>query len=262
MVYNSDLDRPNELIYAILTADLTPAQLSAVHEKFGLGANLLSPYPGYQLFITDKRSWACLSHLDMWHKTPHHDDKPGYFPLIVIDAETPNDGAVWYIERIATQEDVDNGLAESTNTLYKVRMELANITISFVNLEIANTDIGECMDSAGIPRLVPDDFTQDTPYAVGFDYIKDRYINPTWVVVEPEEMEESRDEEALRTFLPRPKVVYRLKEGVARANGLQVNWAIGSDKQDDKFPEGSKILQVRYDPERVVPKYKKPEGSL
>lgn len=37
---------------------------------------------------------------------------------------------------------------------------------------------------------------------------------------------------------------------------------IGSDRDDDSFPKGSKILQLNYDPETAVPEYEKPEGSL
>jgi hypothetical protein len=262
MVYNGDVDEPKQLIHAILIADLSPTQLSTIQEQFGLGANLLSPYPTQQLFITDKRSWAPLSHLEIWHNTPHHDDEPGYFPLIIIDAETPRDNAVWFIDSIAMQEDVDNGEAESLNTLYKVRMELANIPISYVNFEIANTDIREAMSNAGIPWLVPEEFTQEKPYSVGFDYVKNRYVNPTLVIAEPGEIEESREWEILKTFLPSPEVVYRLKEHVAQENGLTANWAVGSDRKDDRFPEGSKILQVNYDPAIAVPRYEKPEGSL
>ncbi|KZM26848.1 uncharacterized protein EKO05_0010771 [Ascochyta rabiei] len=71
MVYNPQLHQQKQLVHAILTADLTPSQLATVHEKFALGANLASPHPTEQLFITDKRSWAPLSHLEIWQNTPH-----------------------------------------------------------------------------------------------------------------------------------------------------------------------------------------------
>jgi len=63
-------------------------------------------------------------------------------------------------------------------------------------------------------------------------------------------------------FLPMPDVVYRLKDDVAREHGLKARGAFGSDRQDDRFPQGSKILQLEYDPEHVTPRYEKPEGSL
>ncbi|KAF3032421.1 hypothetical protein E8E12_001211 [Didymella heteroderae] len=262
MVYNSDIDQEKELIHAIVTADLTHAQLTAVHERFGLGAMMESPYPRWQLYITDKRSWSSLSHLETWHKTPRSDDAPGYFPVIIIDAETPKDNAVWFIDRIANQFDVDHGTAENLNTLFKVRMDLKDIPLEYVNYDIANTDIRHAMDKVGIPYLTPEHFTQEKPYSLGFDTIRDRYLSRAVVTAEPEEMEESRDLKDLSSFLPQPEVVYRLKDDVARAHGLQTHWTIGFDELDDRFPKGSKILQLYYDPEHVVPRYEKPEGSL
>lgn len=262
MVYDGSINAEKELIQAILTADLTPAQLSAVHEKFGLGATMHSPYPRWQLYITDKRSWSSLSHLEIWHKTPHHDDEPGYFPVIIVDANTPNDNAVWFIDRIATQEDIDNGSAESLNTLFKVRMQLDHVPICYVNYDIANTDIREAMDAVDIPYPTPDEFVQSQPYSLGFDCVKSRYLDPAWVTAEPDDMEESRVLADRGNFLPQPEVVYRLKRDVARANGLTTSWAIGSSTKDQRFAKGSMHLQLNYDPEHAVPQYEKPEGSL
>lgn len=262
MVCNPDIDREKELIHAILTADLTSAQLSTVHERFALGAMMDSPYPRHQLYITDKRAWASLSHLEIWHKTPRHDDEPGYFPIIIVDAETPNDNAVWFIDRIADQFDVDQNIAESLNTLFKVRMDLNDIVLSYVNYEIANTDIREAMDAVGVPYPTPEDFTQGKPYSLDFDPFRSRYMCPTWVTAEPDDMEESKDLKDRSNFRPLPEVVYRLKEDVAREHGLKSNWATGSDEQDHRFPKGSKILQLEYDPEHVTPRYEKPEESL
>ncbi|KAJ4346214.1 hypothetical protein N0V95_005580 [Ascochyta clinopodiicola] len=201
-----------------------------------------------------------LSHLEIWQKTAPTNTE--YDPIIIIDAETPRDGGVWYIDRIASQEDVDMGQAESTSTLFKLRMEIGNILICRANYMIANLCIEEHMATVGIPHPIPEDFAQHDVFATGFNYIRHRYMTPTWVTAEPDDMEETRDEDALKTFSPKPEVVYRLKEHVARANGLEVMWAIGSDRGDDKFPKGSKILQLNYDPETAVPQYEKPEGSL
>ena len=262
MVYNSAIDGEKELIHAILTADFTPAQLTAVHERFGQGAMLDSPYPRYQLYIADKRSWSSLSHLEIWHRKPHHDDEPGYFPIIIVDAETPKDNAVWFIDRIAEQFDIDNKTAESLDTLFKVRMDLKDIVCCYVNYDITNTDIREAMDEVGVPYPTPENFTQEKPYSLGFHPIKSRYICPAWVTAEPDDMEESRDLKDRSNFSPLPDVVYRLKEDVARKHGLKARWSIGSDRQNDSFPQGSKILQLEYDPGHVTPRYEKPEGSL
>lgn len=132
------------------------------------------------------------------------------------------------------------------------------MSYSSVNYKIANIDIRKNMDAVDIPYPTPEDFDQDEPYCGGFDVIGDRYLNPTWVMAAPEEMDESTGYNERYNFLPRPDVVYRLKEDVARANGLTNNWAIGSDT----VSQGSKVLQVKYDVENVVPEYHRPEGSL
>lgn len=262
MVFNPDIRKEKELIHAILTADLTPAQLTAVHKHFELGALNESPYPRWQLYITDKRSWSSFSHLEMWRKTPHDDEEPGYFPLIIIDAETPNDNAVWFIDRIADQLDVDVGSAESLETLLKIRMHLTNIPMCYVNYDIANIDIRESMSVVGIPYPTPEVFTQAKPYSLKLDPITTRYRGLTWVTAEPDEMEESTDLKDRSNFVPQPEVVYRLKRDVARVHGLQSIWMIGSDQNDSRFPKGSKILQLSYDLDHVVPRYEKPRGSL
>lgn len=125
MVYNPDLTRAKIRLNAVLVAELTPAQLDTVQEKFGIGANLCTPYPAEELFIHDKRQWSNYSHADMKRAMP--DTKP----LLVVDSQTPDDGAVWYIEDFATQDDVHHGMAENTNTLIRIRMILEDVVISY-----------------------------------------------------------------------------------------------------------------------------------
>lgn len=140
-----------------------------------------------------------------------------------------------------------------------------------MSFEVAGTSIDENLSQIGIFCPIPEDFTQDEPYTLGFDYLKDRYLNPTWVTASPDEIEESTDLDTLMNFLPRPTKVYRLKEDVARSNGLKSTWTTGGSEAKDnplpdgtalKFPKGSRIVQVDYDPQTVVPRYERPEGSL
>jgi hypothetical protein len=129
---------------------------------------------------------------------------------------------------------------------------------SSVNYKIANIDIRENMDEVDIPYPTPEDFDQDEPYASGMDFIGDRYLNPTWVTAAPDEMDETNDYNERDRFVPRPDVVYRLKAEVARANGLSHRWTVGTDAET----KGSRVLQLNYDPEHVVPHYERPDGSL
>lgn len=125
MVYNPDLTAEKEIITGILVANLTSAQLDDIQKKFGKGANLCSPHPREQLFIHDKREWVSYTHADMKRAMP--DDLEA---LIVVDSRTAEDGSAWYIDHFATQDEIDDGEAENTNTLFKVRMRLQDIVIS------------------------------------------------------------------------------------------------------------------------------------
>jgi hypothetical protein len=126
------------------------------------------------------------------------------------------------------------------------------------------------MEVADIPLPVPENFDQDEAFNIGFDYVGDRYICPTWVTATPDEYEESTNEDDLGNFAPRPDIVYRLKPEAARSNGLQVRWTLGRDAEDVtlpdgtllKFPEGSKVLQCKFDAETAMPTFERPKGSL
>ncbi|CAO2658281.1 Nn.00g060040.m01.CDS01 [Neocucurbitaria sp. VM-36] len=263
MVFNPDLARPKEPITAVSIAHLTPAQLDHVQDSFGIGATLCSPNPSEQLFIHDKREWAASSHADMKRAYPDAQ------PLLVIDSRTPLDGAVWYIDRFADTNDVESDQAENTDTLFKIRMTIQDVVISYVNYGL-NTDIREDMDQVDIPYPTPEHFNQDAIFKTGFDCIKDRFLSPTWVTATPEELDETNDRHVLDDFMPRPDIAYRLRPGSAHLHGLKCQWTIGSAARDVelsdgtilKFPGGSKTLQLDYDPNIAAPRYERPKGSL
>ncbi|KAI4711069.1 hypothetical protein J4E89_004659 [Alternaria sp. Ai002NY15] len=234
-------------------------------ELFGIGANMCSPHPAEQLFIEDKRDLSNLSHADLRRLFSKAD------PLLVIDAQTPIDGGIWYLDGFAEQLDVDEGLAENLNTLYKIRMDIRDVVITHANYSIANTDIRNDLESVDVPYPIPEDFVQKKVFRMGFDYVKYRYVNPTWVTATPVELEESTNGRDLDNFIPRPEIVYRIKEDIAREAGLKSAWMIASDRSEEAelpdgtkiaFPPGSKIVQSMYDPDVAIPVYEKPEGSL
>jgi hypothetical protein len=265
MVYNPALYYAKKRLFAILTADLTPAQLDRVQELFGIGATMCSPSPAEELFISDRREWSDLSHAELKRAYLEAD------PLLVIDSRTPDDGGIWYLDRFADEDDIKDGQAESLNTLYKIRMDIRDVVIQYTNYSIANTDIREALDAVDVPYPTPDGFDQETLFCVGFDHIKERYMNPTWVTAMPDELEESTALEDISNFVPRPEIVYRVKENIARQAGLKSVWMIAVDTRKEvelpdgskkTFPLGSKIIQSRYDPEASIPVYKRPNGSL
>ncbi|KAH7069561.1 hypothetical protein BKA63DRAFT_84924 [Paraphoma chrysanthemicola] len=265
MVFNPDTVRERVRLMAILVADLTPTELDEVQNKFGIGANLCNPYPAEELFIHDRREWASHPHANMMRAMSNID------PLLVIDAQTPQDGGVWYIEGFAESVDVESGQAENTNTLFKLRMKLEDVVISYQNYSVANTSIRDDMDQVGIPSPIPETFAQKTLFTLGIDFINERYTQPTWVTATPDELQVSTENSLRDKFLPRPDKLYRLKQDVAHAHGLKCAWTRGTPASDEcgpgdeevvEFPEGSLVLQLDYDPETVVPRYVRPEGSL
>ncbi|KAH7070055.1 hypothetical protein FB567DRAFT_539743 [Paraphoma chrysanthemicola] len=267
MIFNPDTVRDKVRLTAILVAELSSAELDVVQNKFGLGANFCNPYPAEELFIHDRRSWSSHSHAAMMRAMSHID------PLLVIDAQTPHDGGIWYIEGFAEPIDVETKQAENTNTLFKVRMKIEDVVISYQNYSVANTSIRDDMQRVNIPFPIPETFTQETLFTTGIDFIKERYTQSTWITATPDELQTSTESSLLDRFLPRPEKVYRLPQDVARANGLKSSWTRGTlaslecgpgdeEGEVDGVREGSLVLQVEYDPKTVVPRYGRPEGSL
>ncbi|CAN9124461.1 unnamed protein product [Alternaria sp. RS040] len=265
MVYIPNLHYDKQRLLALLTADLTSAQLDRIQELFGIGATSRSPYPAEELFIEDKREWSHLSHADLMRAYPEQD------PLLVIDSHTPHDGEVWYIEGFATADDVANGLAESLNTLYKIRMDIRDVVMQFTSYSVANTYISNDLWHVNVHIPIPDDFEQKTLFCSGANHIRERYSDPTWVIATPDELEDSTTLEAVGSIIPRPEIVYRVKKDIARQAGLESRWMVGSDASNEcelpdgthlAFPPGSKVVQSEYDPDVAIPVYTRPIGSL
>ena len=265
MVYIPNLHYDKQRLLALLTADLTSAQLNRIQELFGIGVTLHSPYPTEELFIKDKREWLHLSHADSMRAYPEQD------PLLVTDSHTPHDGGIWYIEGFATADDVANRLAESLNTLYKIRMDICDVVMQFASYSVANTHISNDLWHVNVHIPIPDDFEQKTLFCSGANHIRERYNDPTWVIATPDELEDSRTLEAVGSIIPRPEIVYRVKKDIARQAGLESKWMVASDAPNEcelpdgtnlTFPPGSKVLQSEYDPDVAIPVYKRPIGSL
>jgi hypothetical protein len=125
--------------------------------------------------------------------------------------------------------------------------------------------IDEALSEVDVDTPIPETFMQSAPYGSDFHCIEDRYLNPTWVTAGPDEVEVSTDPADLANFAPLPSEVVRLKEDVARREGLKCAWTVGADEDDGepgKGSKGSRVLQCDYDPETAVPRYERPEGSL
>lgn len=134
---------------AYLTADLSPNELDSIHLAFELGA--CSKFnPMVELFIADVPEYHTMCHEDIRRA----EDAAGRTEaFLIIDSATPADGAVWYIDRFAGSDQVEDGEAESTDLLWKIRAKTTSVPLMFVNYSITNTSIEEDLrNSDDVPQ--------------------------------------------------------------------------------------------------------------
>jgi hypothetical protein len=194
-------------------------------------------------------------------------------PFVVLDERTSGDnGAVWYLESFATEEDVEYGLAESTDVVWRIPIKTECLALAYVNYEIANMSVQEDLGNLDVEMPVAPGYNVErADDCGGLDMREERYSKTAYAVAYPGEYEESTDEEARKNFMPVPDKVARFKEGIAEAAGLAGNrWCYPNPANPRKmpdgslkeFPEGSVTLAVKYNPDFDWPAYKWPEGSL
>ncbi|KAF2657709.1 hypothetical protein K491DRAFT_690780 [Lophiostoma macrostomum CBS 122681] len=264
MVYNPEQTQEKEQLTAFLTVKLTHEQLDAIQYAFGKGSFSQSPSMFTVLFIIDRPEYHGRSHADI--RRAETNEKP----FLVIDEKTPIDGGIWYVDNFASEEEVEDGEAESTNVVWKIRIKIEDVPVLHANYDIANRSIREDLDSVGVDYPCPEEFEQDEVYTSGLDTDEDRFLAPTWVTVEPGEYDETTDEEILKTCSPRFEKVYRLKPNIAKDLGFISRWIPAgtarpltlSDGTTKTFAEGSVVLQMDYDPKAAWAGYQRPEGSL
>jgi hypothetical protein len=190
--------------------------------------------------------------------------RPGGFVLIDSRAAGGLSGFVWYIESFATEEDVVEGLAESTQVVWRIPFATSMLPGAMVQYEEANMSLIEDLDmwlgefdfpvGVNYNIVVP---KNDSGYAgLGVPLEEHRREGPVDVVAYPGEFEESTDEKLRKSFPDMPAKVARLKEGVAEGAGLLNAWAvpipvrkIESLGTDFEFLEGCVKLRLKYDPD-------------
>ncbi|KAF2472548.1 uncharacterized protein BDR25DRAFT_302686 [Lindgomyces ingoldianus] len=256
--------QPGHRLTAFLTAELSPQQLDAIHKAFESGAFSQFPTPLAELYIKDKPEYHGLTHAEIRRAEEREE------PFLLIDKETPDDGGIWYIDDFAGEDQVEDEQAESTDVLWKIRIKIEHVPILHANYDIGNADIGEDLSNVGVDLPIKEDFVQEELVTSGIDLEEFKYEQHCWITAEPGEYEEITDEEILETALPKTDKLYRLKEDIAKANGLLTRWTAGCDAESTQlpdgttraFPKGSLILQLRYNPDFPWPPYVRPEGSL
>lgn len=262
-----------EVVKAFLKADLTEAELDEVHRTFELGS-MAKFDPTMRLFIENEPRYRDMSHSEIRKDQTAQGNTSAF---LIIDSDTPKNGAVWYVDEFATEEEVEEGTAESTEVLWQIQVKADHVSIMKVNYDIANCSLLEDLDNCGIadhPLKV--NYEQPELHDSGIDMKEYQHGQAVWVVAEPAEYEETSDPEQTKRFLslggrPRhPTKVARLKDDVARNAGIKNGWAIPCETTEvglpdgtkKAFPEGSVTLQLKYDPDHPWPPYRRLEGSL
>ncbi|KAI1413427.1 hypothetical protein F5Y13DRAFT_29648 [Hypoxylon sp. FL1857] len=252
---------------AYLLKDFTDEELASFKKTFEFGT--YAPFATMlELIIQKQEDYLNKPHSYIRAK---ENEAGRYDPFVLIDEQALQKGAVWYVAHFADDDEVEDGEAESTSVLWKILVQTDCLPITFVNYDIGNMSIQEDLGNCGVDLPVSEDYEQPEVWGSGGLDIGDfRKSQNAWVTAEPGEFEESTDEDMRKRFMPMPEKVGRLKDDVAKQIGVKTQWTIcqkaGPKKLPDgttkEFPEGSVVLQLKYDPDFPWPPYKWPEGSL
>ncbi|KAF6831443.1 hypothetical protein CPLU01_06728 [Colletotrichum plurivorum] len=254
-------------ITAYMALDVSPEDLEGIKQAFELGAcSRFSPI--LEMVIKDEPSYHKMSHPDIRRA---EDEAGRAEPFVVIDQRAISDGAVWYVDAFATDDQVEDGAVESTKVLLEILVKTECLALTYVNYDIANMDIVEDLGNCGAEIPLSEGYEQETISDCGGLDMKDQERHQAvWVTAEPGEFEESTDPDKCGRFMPRPEKVARLLKKVAEENGIIADWTIPSpvktrklrDGTEKTFPDGSVVLQHKWDPDFPWPKYRWPEDSL
>ncbi|PCD26862.1 hypothetical protein AU210_013282 [Fusarium oxysporum f. sp. radicis-cucumerinum] len=254
MVYLSP-SQHGDCLKCYLATPFTDEELEAFKAAFELGAcSKFAPLMQLKILHAPE-DYLGKSHQYIRAKETEAGNKD---PFIVVDDEAKSRGAVWYIDQFAEEDQVEDGEAESTDVVFKILTQTEALAVSHINYAIANSSIGEDLDNCAVDLPLTNDFHQpELNDCGGLDFEQQQWEQDAWVIAEPGEFEESTNPELLNNFSPPPEKVARLKDDVAESIGLVSSWTIPSnaepidleDGTKKEFPEGSVVLQQKYNPE-------------
>ncbi|TRX90385.1 hypothetical protein FHL15_008750 [Xylaria flabelliformis] len=273
---------------AYLLPSFPLSELPAFKQAFEFGT--CAPFnPMLELVIAHAPAdWAGQSFEYMRRK---EDEAGREAPFVVVDERGAGgrDGAVWYVEHFATEDEVEDGEAASTSVVWRIPVKTDCLALMWVNYDIANMSLQEDLCNLGVELPVDANYeVLEVDNCGGLDMESERKTKRAVVVAEPGEFVERTDEAPTNTHRPvPPRRVGRLKDarsmawdlkvsanvcyaGLAETVGLVNEWStltnLRSWKKPDgtkrQFPEGSIELWLKYDPDFDWPEYKWPEGSL
>lgn len=253
------------VLKAFLMADLSAEQLNQIHDDFERGSGAKFHHPSVNLFISNNPDYRGKAPAEIRRD---QDARGNTDPFLLIDDQTLETNSLMYVDTFASEDQVEDGEAESTDVLWTIRTKIEHIPLMWENFDIANTDIVEALGGCDVDYPVPENFEQLEIYDTGVDIDEEMAeISPTWVAALPDEIEESTAMEHREKFAPDvPEKVVRLKKNVAAAHGLVSDWCIPvapvrERAEGREYPEDCVELQVTFDQEDWPP-YQRLEGSL
>lgn len=235
---------------AYLTADLANDALDDIHRRFERGA-CARFNPSVELFIAPSPTTTSLQDIVWSHKA----STPA--PFLVIDQHTPRDRAVWYVQGLATPDDVADGDAQNTNVVWRIRVKIECVPETFINYEFGGMSMAEDLLNCGVVFPLTETFTQPRVWDVGGGW--SAYNQTVWVTADADEIDYNEDNGAAR-----------LKDHIAKENGLLNSWTKPlspkpiklSNGHIHRFSPSSVVLQCRFNPDHPWPPYKRLDGSL
>jgi hypothetical protein len=254
-------------LHAYLACPLTVAQLDRVHTEFEFGS-FARFATTHHLFIHDELRYHGMSHVDMRRDL---DGQGMMGDFLILDEKVDTDKAAWIVQRLVSQEDVDDGQAVSTQDVWEILTRIEHIPIVEINYHIANMSIQEDLDNCGVkwpygPRAHP----QTEIHSSGIDMRKYQYQQSAYLVAEPGEYEEAPSSpapEGSSQFLMlggggrTPSKLYRLTPNLASQHGLVSKWWLATTA-GAQFPEGSISLSQPWNPDHDFPLYERLQESL
>lgn len=261
---------PNDnvpLLTCYLLANISSDKLQAFKSAFELGNHArFNPVLNIKI-IHPPQDYMGKSHEYIRRK---EDEAGREGAFLILDDKAVESNAVWYISYFADAEYVRWKEAESTYVLWKMLIRTDKLVMVYVNYSIGNTSLQEDLGNCGVEFPVKEGFEQPNIFDYKTDMHKDQYRQPAWIRAEPGEYEVNKGGEELGDYIAPPNTYARLKDGVAEAAGLINDWTTYypsgpfpmSDGTKKEFPEGTMVLQLKWNPDFPWPPYKWPEGSL
>ncbi|KAJ4854365.1 uncharacterized protein T069G_11344 [Trichoderma breve] len=256
-----------DVLTCYLLADISSDELQAFKSAFELGNNARFDPRLHIKIVRPPEDYIGKSHEYIRRK---EDEAGREEKFLILDDEAVKKNAVWYISWFADEEHIEWKQAESTDVLWKMLIRTDKLSLVYVNYSIGNMSLQEDLDNCGVKFPVKAGFEQPKVYDFDMDMQKDQYRQPVWVRAEPGEYEINKGGEVMGDYIAPPNMYARLKDGVAEAVGVINDWTMFqptgpfrmSDGTKKEFPEGTMVLQLKWNPDFAWPPYKWPEGSL